>query len=234
MRFARTNPKSISARRLYRKINTTFPFFFFFFSFYRRLNYRTKCQELKSPDTIQRPFKSPTGVYVLAFQMTKINKEGKKSSSPFKFFPSSTFEKVFTAVFPKSFRKFERRAANLPCRSSPFCHRSKSWYAFTFENFDEYLKWGALRHMTSSLFSKILNQIYQVLMKNSSADVFQTLPSFFHSEKNLWRRKCVRREIFRNIEVGVESRFVRFNPYLFAIPPLGHYATCMGSRYPKN
>ncbi len=31
--------------------------------------------------------------------------------------------------------------------------------------------------------------------------------------KNLWRRKCVRRSIFRNIEVRAEGRFVPFNPY---------------------
>ncbi len=47
-----------------------------------------------------------------------------------------------------------------------------------------------------------------------------------HGKKitNLWRRKCVRRAIFRSVEVRAEGRFVPFNPY-FAISPLGHYAT---------
>ncbi len=35
----------------------------------------------------------------------------------------------------------------------------------------------------------------------------------YSTDKNLWRRKYVRRAIFRNVEVRVEGRFVPFNPY---------------------
>ncbi len=51
-------------------------------------------------------------------------------------------------------------------------------------------------------------------------------------EKNLWRRKCVRRAIFRNVE-GLKGRGP-FNLTLFATRPLGHCATCQGSSYTKN
>ncbi len=36
---------------------------------------------------------------------------------------------------------------------------------------------------------------------------------FINQKKNLWRRKCVRREIFRTVEVRVEGGFSLFNPY---------------------
>ncbi len=39
-------------------------------------------------------------------------------------------------------------------------------------------------------------------------------------KKKLWRRKCVRRATFRNVEVRVEGGFP-----LFATRPLGHCAT---------
>ncbi len=39
--------------------------------------------------------------------------------------------------------------------------------------------------------------------------------------KNLWCRKCVRRAIFRNIEVRVEGRFVPFNPYFVCNTAIG-------------
>ncbi len=61
-----------------------------------------------------------------------------------------------------------------------------------------------------------------------------TISNGFHNNyKNLWRRKCVRRAIFRNIE-GLRVPLSPLILTLFAIPPLGHYATYMGSRYPKN
>ncbi len=53
-------------------------------------------------------------------------------------------------------------------------------------------------------------------------------------EKNLWRRKCVRRAMFRTVEVRLKVGVSPSILTLFAIPPLGHYATCMGARYPKN
>ncbi len=39
--------------------------------------------------------------------------------------------------------------------------------------------------------------------------------------KNLWRRKCGRRAIFRNVEVRVEGRFVPFNPYFVCNTDIG-------------
>ncbi len=39
--------------------------------------------------------------------------------------------------------------------------------------------------------------------------------------KNLWRRKGVRREIFRNREVRVEGNFVPFNPYFVCNTAIG-------------
>ncbi len=37
-------------------------------------------------------------------------------------------------------------------------------------------------------------------------------------KKNFWRRKFVRREIFQNVEVGEEGRFVTFNSYVVSEP----------------
>ncbi len=46
--------------------------------------------------------------------------------------------------------------------------------------------------------------------------------------KNLWRRQCVRRTIFRKVQVRVEGG-------LFATrPTVCHCATCQGSSYTKN
>ncbi len=39
--------------------------------------------------------------------------------------------------------------------------------------------------------------------------------------KNLWRRKCVRRAIFRTVEVRVESRFVPVNPHIVCNTAIG-------------
>ncbi len=51
------------------------------------------------------------------------------------------------------------------------------------------------------------------------------LPYPVKREKNLWRRKCVRRAIFRNVEVRVEgAQHVQ----------LCHCATCQGSSYTRN
>ncbi len=48
----------------------------------------------------------------------------------------------------------------------------------------------------------------------SSEKLWKNLVSFKLEEiKNLWRRKCVRRVIFRNLEVMVEGGFALFNPY---------------------
>ncbi len=41
----------------------------------------------------------------------------------------------------------------------------------------------------------------------------QASPERRRDKKNLWRRKCVRRAIFRNVEVRVERGFAPFNPY---------------------
>ncbi len=40
-------------------------------------------------------------------------------------------------------------------------------------------------------------------------------------EKNFWRRKSVRRAIFRNVEVTVEGRFVPFNLYFVCNTAIG-------------
>ncbi len=45
--------------------------------------------------------------------------------------------------------------------------------------------------------------------------------------KNLWRRKRVRRAIFRNVELRVEGRFVSFNPYFVCNTDIGR---CMSHR----
>ncbi len=51
--------------------------------------------------------------------------------------------------------------------------------------------------------------------------------------KNLWRRKCVRRDIFRTIEVRVEGGVLQ--PLLcLQHVQLCHCATCQGSSYTKN
>ncbi len=42
---------------------------------------------------------------------------------------------------------------------------------------------------------------------------FHRGPSHGKKIKILWRRKCVRKMIFRNVEVRIEGRFVPFNPY---------------------
>ncbi len=39
--------------------------------------------------------------------------------------------------------------------------------------------------------------------------------------KILWRRKCVRRGIFRNVEIRIEGRFVPFNPYFVCNTAIG-------------
>ncbi len=48
-----------------------------------------------------------------------------------------------------------------------------------------------------------------------------SLSSHLKKIKNLWRRKCVRRAIFRNVEVRVEGRFVPFNPYFVCNTAIG-------------
>ncbi len=53
-------------------------------------------------------------------------------------------------------------------------------------------------------------------------------------KKNLWRRKCVRREIFRNIEVRVEGRFVPFNPYFVCNTAIGSLCDLYGVPLPKK
>ncbi len=53
--------------------------------------------------------------------------------------------------------------------------------------------------------------------------------------KNLWRRKCVRRGIFRNVEVRVEGSEAPLNPYFVCnSSKLYHCVTCLGSSYTKN
>ncbi len=52
--------------------------------------------------------------------------------------------------------------------------------------------------------------------------------------KNLWRRKCVRRAIFWNVEVRVEGRFVLFNPYFVCNTAIGSLCDLYGVHSPKN
>ncbi len=47
-------------------------------------------------------------------------------------------------------------------------------------------------------------------------------------KKHLWRRKCVRRAIFRNIEVRVEGRFVPFNRYIVCNTAIGSLCDLYG------
>ncbi len=48
--------------------------------------------------------------------------------------------------------------------------------------------------------------------------------------KNLWRRTCVRKAIFRNVEVRVRP----IQPLLFLPPGFNRCATCKGSSFTKN
>ncbi len=52
--------------------------------------------------------------------------------------------------------------------------------------------------------------------------------------KNLWRRKCVRRAIFRTVEVKVEGRFVPFNPYFVCNTTIGSLCDLYGVLLPKK
>ncbi len=52
--------------------------------------------------------------------------------------------------------------------------------------------------------------------------------------KNLWRRKCVRKMIFRNVEVRVEGRFVPFNPYFVCNTAIGSLNDLYGFTLPKK
>ncbi len=65
------------------------------------------------------------------------------------------------------------------------------------------------------MFCKIsTNFIHNVpkFLKNFLKD-FQNFRDDNNIKKNLWRRKCVRREIFRNVEVRIEGGLAPFNPY---------------------
>ncbi len=46
--------------------------------------------------------------------------------------------------------------------------------------------------------------------------------------KNFWRRKCVRRGMFRNVELRVEGRFVSFNPYFVCNMAVGSLCDLYG------
>ncbi len=50
---------------------------------------------------------------------------------------------------------------------------------------------------------------------------FHRGPSHGKKIKILWHRKCVRRGIFRTIEVRIEGRFVPFNPYFVCNTAIG-------------
>ncbi len=52
--------------------------------------------------------------------------------------------------------------------------------------------------------------------------------------KNLWSRKCVRRAIFRTIEVRVEGRFVPFNPYFVCNTAIGSLCDLYGVPLPSK
>ncbi len=52
--------------------------------------------------------------------------------------------------------------------------------------------------------------------------------------KNLWRRKCVRRAIFQNVEVRVKGRFVPFNPYFLCNTAIGSLCDPYGVMLPKK
>ncbi len=60
--------------------------------------------------------------------------------------------------------------------------------------------------------------------------------TMFGKYKNLWRRKCVRRKIFRNVEVRVEWRGRSPLQPLLCLQHLQlcHCAICQGSSYTKN
>ncbi len=74
---------------------------------------------------------------------------------------------------------------------------------------------GAFLPMLLLIYSKQIWNIAQIGLK-------------FYKNK-FWRRKCVRREIFRNIKVRT---FSHFNLYFYL--PRGCCATCKGSPYTKN
>ncbi len=50
-------------------------------------------------------------------------------------------------------------------------------------------------------------------LRRTTGENFITCGPELFPKKNLWRRKCVRRTIFRNVEVRVEGGFAPFNPY---------------------
>ncbi len=52
--------------------------------------------------------------------------------------------------------------------------------------------------------------------------------------ENRWRRKCVRRGIFRTVEVRVAGRFVPFNPYFVCNTAIGSLCDLYGVTLPKN
>ncbi len=52
--------------------------------------------------------------------------------------------------------------------------------------------------------------------------------------KSLWRRKCVRRAIFRNVKVMVGGRFVPFNPYFVCNTAIGSLCDMYGVPLPKK
>ncbi len=58
--------------------------------------------------------------------------------------------------------------------------------------------------------------------------------NYWKMKKNLWRRKCVRRGIFRNVEVRVEGRFVPFSPYFVCNTAIESLCDLYGVPLPKK
>ncbi len=71
----------------------------------------------------------------------------------------------------------------------------------------------AIRKQTFEIFWKMFAVFWTICTRNTFLEPYFDILYLFskgrYDKKNLWRRKCVRRAILRNVEVGVEGG----NPY---------------------